>query len=244
MAGQNENQNTSSSQGSGGAGDRKLYAGKYQTVEELEKAYSESEKKFHESRQENREVLDRLDRIEQRFTQPVSEVDEGYGRGSVVAPVGDPNDQEVLTKFYTKPSATLREIEERAAQRVEERIAQRQKINQDYQTRVAQWTERNKDVTPYGDLLTHYVQQTDARWTPEKRLDEAAKAVRERVAQLRGSPRASDPNPDEFVDGASGGTAPNRGSNTPAPKVDAESELAKYASERNAKARRPLNVRK
>lgn len=248
MAGQTENQNTSNSQSSGDGGEKKLYAGKYQTVEELENAYRESEKKFHESNQLSREVLDRLDRLENTRALPREEYSgsDGYGRGEVYDSASA-DDQRVLTDFYVRPTKVLSEMEERAAAKAEQRIRQQQKQQNEYQARVAAWAQNNQDVaSEYGDLLSFYVGQTDARKSPEARLDEAAAKVRQRVAQLHGKGRTSaEPNADEFVDGASGGSR-SSGNRAPAgkPVVDAESQLGSYAAERNRSARKPLGLKR
>ena len=242
--GQNEGQHTQHSDGAGTEGGTpKLIFGKYKSEEEAEKAHKELERKFHESNERFARQEDRLNQLEAR--------DEGYGRGQqYVEPQlerqqvqrGDDGSQ-FLTRFYADPVRTLDEVEERAAQRAEARIAQRQKQANDYSARVAAWTAENRDVAPYGDLLTHYVGQTDARLAPETRLNKAAELVRKRVLELKGKPTQQNDDPEQFVDGATSGhedagvtrqtpVAPSTGMQ--------ESQLKGYVAGRNSKARKPL----
>ncbi len=246
MATQNTTQQTSNSQGAGDDKGEKLLAGKYKTQEELENGYKELERKFHEGRQKEGELVDRLDRIEQRLAQPV-ERQENYGRGqsnTEYANQPDPNDTHVLTEFYNSPRKVLETVEERAAARAEQRILQRQQASSKAAERVQAWANENSDITPYGDLLGYYVAQTPQEWSVERRLDEGAKRARERLVAIRGTNSAEEkPNPNEFIDGAggSGGGANRQQSRRAAPaEPDREAELVKHISAHNQNARKPL----
>jgi hypothetical protein len=237
--GQDTPPNTPTSQDSGTAGDEgtKLIFGKYKNIEEAEKAHKELERKFHEGNERYVQLDSRLQQIESRSYTP--EVDEGYGRGHAAPPVDAGEDAQLLTRFYSNPKAVLSELEERAVAKAEQRIVQKQQRNADYQQRVAGWASNNQDVAKYGDLLTFYVNQTDARLTPETRLDQAAELVRKRVIELRGTPQQQEPNPANFVDGAtSAHGAPAR--QQVAAAESNESQLKGYVSSRNSSVRKPL----
>jgi len=247
VANQNTDSQTSNSQGASEVKGEKLYAGKYKSVEELEKAYSESEKRFHEGRQERTELNDRLDRIEQRISQP-REPSEGYGRGQTSQEFADtaaPEDTALLSAFYNSPRKVLATLEDRAAAKAEQRIAQRQQTTSKAADRVASWSQDNGDVTPYGDLLTHYVGQTPQDWSIERRLDEGAKRVRQRIIEIRGSGATDEKiRADEFIDGAGSNAGANRQQQSRRPAADApadrEAELVKHISAHNASAHKPL----
>lgn len=234
--GQDDNQHTQQSDAAGDNKQAKL-AGKYESAEELEKGYKELERKYHEGNERYVKLEDRLNQLETR--------DEGYGRGTVYAdppPPAKADGTQFLTRFYSDPEGTLAEVEERAAQRAELRIAKRTQQANDYSARVARWSAENQEVAKYGDLLTHYVGQTDARLTPERRLDIAAEAVRKRVLELKGKPRTQNDDPDQFVDGATSNHEGSSGTAAPAaaPAGAQESQLKSYVSQRNSSARKPL----
>jgi hypothetical protein len=243
MADQDTDQHNSDSAGAGDdSGKAKKLAGKYETPEALEKGYKELERKYHEGNERYVKLEERINRFE-------TERDEGYGRGGnyVEQPAERQQVQQTtdgsqfLTRFYSDPAGTLAEVEERAAQRAEARITKRQQQQHDYSTRVAAWTAENQDVAQYGDLLTHYVGQTDARLAPETRLDKAAEAVRKRVLQLKGKPTKQNDDPEQFVDGATSGHEGGSGSAAPATKpLASESQLKNYVTGRNSTARKPL----
>lgn len=240
MPGENDRQDTPNAQGADDAGaGSKLIFGKYKTMEDAEKAHKDLERGFHADRERSARVEERLELLE-------SSRDEGYGRGQQqhvdVIPQSRDKSQR-LTEFYTDPDKVLDEVEERAARRAEYRISQRQQQTNEHAQRVTAWTEQNKDVTAYPELLTYWVGQTDGRLGIETRLDKAAVKVRQRVLELKGKPVAGEPDPDTVIEGADQSGAP-AGGRQPAAKgsrsVDPESELAKYAAGRNRVARKPL----
>jgi len=236
--GQNTNPNNPTSQGSGTASDTQpLIFGKFKNLEEAEKAHKELERKFHEGNERYVQLDSRLQQIETR----ASEGDEGYGRGQRTAPAADADENtQILTRFYANPKGTLEEIEERATQKAAARIQQATQRNNDYQVRVSSWATQNPDLAAYGDLLTFYVGQTDARLTPETRLDQAAEKVRKRVLELKGNPQQQETDPAHFVDGATSTHSGTTQRAAPQQTASSESELKGYVASRNAKARKPL----
>lgn len=227
-----ENTADPKSQGAADGGDKtKLYAGKYKTPEEMEAAYKELERGYHETRQE---VSQLRQTIETRIPEG------GYGQGGQYVPAGvrpeaDPNvASQVLTRFYTDPIGVLKEVKDTAAQEAEARISKRQADAEALKSRVSAWAAKNPDVAQYSDLLDFHVRQTDGRLAPETRLDQAAKVVRQRLVELRGKPGEGNPNPDEYIPGPSGQRT--EGGGGPAPKQEpetGESALAAYAASRN-----------
>ena len=236
--GQNEGQHTLNPEGAGDeGGTTKLIFGKYKTEAEAEKAHKELERKFHESNERFARQEDRLSQLEAR--------DEGYGRGQAyVEPTPVQQQQrdgsQFLTRFYSDPEGTLAEVEERATQKAVQRLTRAQQQQADYANRVARWSAENQEVAKYGDLLTHYVGQTDARLTPERRLDIAAEHVRARVLELKGKPTKQNDDPEQFVDGATSNHEGGGSTAAPATAPAAESQLKAYTAARNASARKPL----
>jgi len=237
--GQNTNQNTPPSQDSGADSDKsaKLVFGKYKSLEEAEKAHKELERKFHEGNERYVQLDSRLQQIESRNY----DTDEGYRRGQAVQQQPDAGeDTQLLTRFYASPKAVLSELEERAVAKAEQRISQKQQRNADYQQRVTGWANEHQDVAKYGDLLTYYVGQTDARLTPETRLDQAAEMVRKRVFELRGTPQQQELDPASYVDGATSTHGETQRAVQQVTPSSNESELKGYVAKRNATARKPL----
>jgi len=219
--------------GANDGGDKKLIFGKYKTIEEAEEGYKNLEKGFHENRQE---ISSLKELIETRIPEPQDYGQGGsYGRAPVADPAvsGAPQATQVLTQFYQDPVGTLNAVKESTKAEILKAQQQERVMAQ----RVSQWAERNPDVTPYQELMEYWVQRTDLRLAPEKRLDEAAKKVRERLAELRGSPKGASPKPGDYIPGPSGqrdegGSGGGRQESTEEPS--AESALAKHAAERNA----------
>ena len=237
----NTNQNNPTPQDSGNEGGKeKLYAGKFKTVEEMEKGYIEAEKGFHETRQVRQEVKELRELFESRLA-PVDD-GEGYGRGGAgnYTPVAtDPNTPsngtQTLTRFYTDPDGFLRERDERNIAAAEQRIVTRQNKEAELRNRIVTWNGQNPDVAAYPDILEYWVKRTDGRLSPETRLDQAAVKVRERLVELRKGRQADGPNPGDHVE-QPGGEGEHGQANLPVklPASNPEAELAKYTAERNA----------
>ena len=241
MPGEQDEQHTLESEGAADGTDKKLIFGKYKTIEDAEKAHKELERSFHEGRQTYSKLEERLELLE-------NSRDEGYGRGRQAEdfrreqPVID--NTRVLQEFYQDPAKVLGEVEERATRRAKQELAQQQQATNDHAARVQRWTEQNQDVTQYPELLTYWVQQTDGRLSIETRLAKAAEKVRARVIELKGKPKAGEPEPDEVIEGVdqSGAPAGGRKPAVPSGKPDPESQLASYAQSRNRQVRKPLGV--
>lgn len=228
------------SQVAGGEGDKtKLFFGKYKTLEEAETGFKEQERKMHEATQQAAQWKELAE------TPRTASARGDYGEDGTYVPAPQHNQEQatqVLTNFYRDPVGTLRQIKDVAVQEAEDRIVKRQNAEAQNRDKVNTWLERNTDLKPHGDLLGFYVGQTDGRLAIESRLDAAAKRTRERLVELRGTASSAAPNPGDFVPGPSGSRegAP-AGSPAPAPTAaDGESQLAKYASERNvSRMKRP-----
>jgi hypothetical protein len=225
-----ENTPNPNPQGGGSEGGKqKLLAGKYKTVEDLEDGYKNLEKGFHETRQE---ISQLREIVETRLPQQDYGQGGEYGRQVADAPV-QPQAAQVLTQFYSDPVGTLRAVKDTTKQE----ILQEQQRERAMAQRVSAWAERNPDVTQYQELMEYWVARTDGRLAPEKRLDEAAKKVRERLVELRGKPREANPNPGDYTPGPSGyryegGTGGGTHQDDEPPS--AEAALVKHVAERNA----------
>lgn len=237
---QNPNPNTPSPQDSDNAGGEKLIFGKYKTIEEAEKAHKELERHYHEDRTEISrlgEAVEGLVQLEQSRT---------------VNPDATPVNQEpnmsarVLTEFYQNPIGVLTNIKDIAKKEIREELTKEQQASQQNAATVSKWASNNPDVVAHGDLLAFYVSQTDAKLSPDKRLDKAAEIVRKRIIELRQGKSLSSPAPGDHVDapGGSGGEgdrSPNSSNLTPA---DPEASLKAYVASRNKSVRRPLGMKR
>jgi len=218
----------SKSQDSGTEGDKtKLFFGKYKTIEDAEAGHKELERSFHAKSQEAstyKEIVDKIGTAENRETYVAPrQADQGQAA-------------QELTSFYSDPIKWKEQVKREAIAEASQLISGQVQKNQDLSGRVTAWAGRNSDLNDHQDLLEVYVKRTDARLSPENRLDLAASEVRKRLAVLRGS-KASDTKPDpNTLDGDPGSYREDGG---PAKQqvvqaTSGESELAKYASSRNA----------
>ena len=213
-------------------GQKKLYAGKFASVEAMEKGYLEAEKGFHEARQVRQEIQELRELVETGLVNV-----DGYGRG--VAITANPTNPTVdgsqtLTRFYTDPDGFLRERDERVIAETEKRITTRNSKEAELRGRIVTWNEQNPDVAAFPDILEYWVKRTDGRLAPETRLDQAAVKVRERLVELRKGRQADGPNPGDHVE-QPGGEGEHGQANLPVrlPASNPEAELAKYTAERN-----------
>jgi hypothetical protein len=241
MAGQNDNPNTPNSQDSGNGGE-KLIFGKYKTMDEAEKGYKSLEKDFHESRETVKRFDERFDALESRLVP----ADDGYGRGGYApAPREDyrapaaTDQSQTLQRFYQNPQEVLNEVEERAAARVrrESDVANRN------QRVVNEWLSKNQDVSAYPELLTYWVGQQDQRLAPQRKLEEAAKMVRQRITEIKGTRETPEPKPGDIIE-SPGSTAPGGKAPAAAAPSSSESQLGSYVAQRNNSARKPLNTKR
>jgi len=237
MADANVKTDDSKSQDSGNDGDKtKLFFGKYKTLEEAEAGYKEVERSFHAKSQEASTYKEIVDKI--------GSGDDSYGqRGTYVPTAPTPNDAtQELTSFYTDPKKWKEQVKREAIAEATQLISGEVRKNQDLSSKVSNWASKNSDISEHQDLLEIYVKRTDARLSPENRLDLAAGEVRKRLATLRGQ-RANnakvDPN---LADGEPGSqrNEQQESQQQQVPVTSGESELAKYAASRNAgRVKRP-----
>jgi len=218
----------SKSQDAGSEGDKgKLFFGKYKSIEEAEAGHKELERSYHAKAQEAstyKEIVDRVGTTEgrQTYVQP-QQADQGQAT-------------QELTSFYSNPLKWKEQVKREAVAEATQLISGQVQKNTDLSNRVTAWAGRNTDVSEHQDLLEVYVKRTDARLSPENRLDLAAGEVRKRLATLRGS-KVSDTNIDpNTFDGEPGSSRDEAGQpvRQEVKQASAESELAKYASSRNA----------
>ena len=240
-------QNTPNPQGSGaeGGNDRKLYAGKYKTPEDMEKGYQELEKGFHGTRQELQELKEL---ITIRLPDPAeNSVNQGYGQSGREA-YGQTNANDlnvkVLQAFYQDPVGVLAEVKEAAKREVVGELTKAQNVRSKAAEVVEAWKAENPDVVEYQDLLQVYVTRTDAKLPIRSRLDKAADAVRKRVLELREGRHSEGPGDTDHREAPSGGerrASAGGGGNKSQQQEDPEAEMKKYIAGRNAfrKPQRP-----
>ena len=225
----------SKSQDSGNDGDKsKLFFGKYKTIEDAENGFKELERGFHAKAQEAstyKEIVDKIGSDDNRQTYVARQsTDQGEAT-------------QELTSFYSDPLKWKEQVKREAVAEATQLISGEVRKNQDLSSRVSAWAGRNSDVAEHQDLLEVYVKRTDARLSPENRLDLAAGEVRKRLASLRGQ-KASDSRIDPNTSDGEPGSQRSEGNNSQqqqhSQETSSESELAKYASSRNiSRIKRP-----
>jgi hypothetical protein len=242
MAEQNPDPNNPNPQGSGAEGG-KLIFGKYKSIEEAEKGYKELERGYHGDAKAFKDLQD-----------TVGTLAEAYGQGGQYRTVTDPNpaadtnaNSAVLTELYRNPIGVLQTVKDAAKREVRAELGQEQQLANRNAGIVAEWASRNPDVIQYGDLLSYYVGQTDARLTPDKRLDHAAENVRKRLIEIKQGRGIPNPAPGDFID-APGGGDHRDGGITPAPdgnqQPDPEANLKTYVASRNKTTAKPLGMKR
>ena len=153
----------------------------------------------------------------------------------------------MLQELYANPIGVLQAVKDTAKREFREELTRDQLLQNRNAAVVQKWTQDNPDVTAYPDLLGFYVQQTDARLTPDKCLDAAAEVVRKRVLELKQGRTPSGPGPGDHIEGPGGGGGPGGFTPPENPNVtpgDPERELAKYVASRNANAMKRLGSHK
>lgn len=225
----------SQSQDSGSEGDKgKLFFGKYKSLEEAEHGFKELERGFHAKSQEAstyKEIVDKIGTTE-RETYATPQRSQA-----------NPNQAtQELTEFYSDPLSWREKVKKEAVAEATQVISGEVRRNQDLSSRVTAWAGRNSDLNDHQDLLEIYVKRTDARLSPENRLDLAASEVRKRLATLRGS-KAGDTKPDPNTLDGDPGSYRDDGSprpQQPVQQASGETELASYAASRNkSRMKRP-----
>ena len=231
MATDDKNPEQSKSQDSGSDGDKgKLFFGKYKTLEEAESGHKELERSFHAKAQEAATYKEIVDRV---GTEPRQTQQQSYGN-----PQTQDRGVQELTEFYANPLGWKEKVKQEAVAEATQLISGQVQKSQDVEKRVTAWASRNPDVSEHQDLLEVYVKRTDARLSPENRLDLAAGEVRKRLATLRGT-KAGDSKPDpNTMDGDSGsyrddGSGNQRQQSQQQSPASGEQELVKLVAERN-----------
>ena len=231
------NTDNSKSQDSGGEGDKgKLFFGKYKSIEEAERGFKELERSFHAKAQEAstyKEIVDKIgpgtDDSRQTYTP------------QLVADHGDATQE--LTEFYANPRGWKEKVKKEAAEEIRRTISGETRQANELASRVNVWASHNSDVTEHQDLLEVYVKRTDARLSPENRLDLAAGEVRKRLAALRGTKVSDDKVDPNTMDGDPGSFRDESGNQVQKQQqapASGEAELASYASNRNkSRMKRP-----
>lgn len=163
---------------------KRLYADKFQTDSELEKGYLEAEKRYHESRQEIRDMREQLARAQEAYTQQSRQ---SYGMAN-----NDPDvNTQVLQTFYQNPVQVLQQVKEVAKREALESWERQQSARAQEAERVKDWASRNQDVGQFRELMGFYVNQLGAR-NPHMdtidKLDEAARLTRARALELQKAP--------------------------------------------------------
>ncbi len=231
MANDQGNASVDKSQSDAPGGDKTegYFFGTFKTKEDADAAFKETQRRMHDATSEAarwKEIAERQSTTDQ--PQPTDKR-QSYDTGE---------SQEFLTKLYSDPIGTKKQIVEEAVQIAEDRLTKRARTNDELKSRVDRWASGNRDLDKYQDLLQLEVAKTDARLSPESRLDEAAKHVRTRLADLRGSgSRESQPHPDDYVPGPSGGredAGDRRYVDSQQPANDPEAELKKMVDSRNS----------
>jgi hypothetical protein len=250
MAEGNETQQNSNPQSAGdeGGNDRKLFAGKFKTAEDMEKGYQELERSYHGSNQSNRELREEFGELKELVVQTTQQLTQrnapqSYGntsREGFAAPAQmQQANAKIVERLLTDPMSVLNEVSTAAEERAVARLSNQSKAQANNEREVAEWAGENEDVTPYRDLMSFYVAQQNQNLSTRTKLDKAAKLVRARVQELRGKPQSGGPNPGDHIEGPSGsGVTPNQPNMQQTQQVDPERELAKVVAQRNA-ARRP-----
>jgi hypothetical protein len=221
----------------------KLIFGKYKSIEEAEKGYKELERGYHGDAKAFKDLQD-----------TVSTLAEAYGQGGQYRTVADPNpnadpnaNSAVLTELYRNPIGVLQTVKEAAKKEVRDEWSREQQVAGRNAGIVSEWASRNQDVIQYGDLLSYHVAQTDARLTPDKRLDQAAEVVRKRLIEIKQGKVSASPAPGDFTDAPGGGdhrdggTAPTPGGGN---QPDPEAHLKTYVASRNKTTAKPLGMKR
>lgn len=226
MANENKDQTTSTEQ----KPDEKTtqpYAGKFTSVEELEKGYGELEKL-------SRSSTERLADLEKKYEELVTyQEPEQAAQEPIVQTTTDPakaNSAEFLAKFYADPEGVL--LERDKATEVRTATAMNSRFNA---VRMMDTYYRdNPDLQKHEDLLDFQFARQPDKLPPQERLDRAGKRVREMLVAAKGAkePGSSQLTADNYVEGPTG-------QETAAPVVQekvmsADEELKEFIRDRKA----------
>jgi len=148
----------------------KLYAGKFKTIEDMEKGYLESQKVLTQKFQESAAAKKALEQAE--ATRKASP--ENTGAANEEARL------QLINDFLTDPTKVVNQIQER----VVASAAEQAKV----QASVTAWREQNKDVTRYEryiGVVMHDLTSADPELEPMAALDKATTLVREELGRIR-----------------------------------------------------------
>lgn len=222
----------------------KKYAGKYDSLEEaVEKGYGGLEKGFNDLNEKFANMT-RLLEAAVAPQEPVPTVGaaaygQPYAPQNYVDPYGRnpqapvPGGNNAAVDFLMNPQAHLEARENALLQKVGTIVSQ----TVANMTAVNDFKARNPDMVKHEALVRTFMARTDTRKPLNERLEDAAKATREYIAQNFQAPTNPAPAGNSYVEPARGGAlpftpgAPHAG----APSHDeGEQALVDYLNERNA----------
>ena len=152
------------------ASDAKLYAGKFKSVEDLEKSYEEIQKSFTVKAQEAATARKALEEREKAAPKTPEETEtERLARINLM--LADPD------KYFAEQ-----------ARKANEAILAENKSMREVAAKVEAWREVNKDVAPYEDyigVVMHRLTTSDPKLDPLAALDQATTAVRAEIGKIR-----------------------------------------------------------
>lgn len=234
------------------SGGRRLFAGKYETIEDaVEQGIFGMEKAFHQTREDLGRVVRAVEHIvgggNNQGAPPIdprggyAPVGSGarqgydaYGRGQ---PQYDP-DAIDPTQFIVNPGQVLAQREAKMLQRVAgvvENVVSNAMI-------VTEFKRANPDLVPHERVVRAFMNETDQTKNYGDRLSDAARMAREYLTNVRaagGGNANPAPSGGNFVEGPRGGGGPAGspatipGQQAPGYVDEEEKELAEYISERN-----------
>src|SRR6266550_2026688 len=152
------------------APDAKLYAGKFKSVEDLEKSYEEIQKSFTVKAQEAATARKALEEREKAAPKTPEETEtERLARINLM--LADPD------KYFAEQ-----------ARKANDQVLAETKSAREVAAKVEAWREQNKDVVPYEDyigVVMHRLATSDPKLDPLAALDQATTAVRAEIGKIR-----------------------------------------------------------
>lgn len=219
-----------------GAGETspKLYAGKFKSIEDMERAYEESERQMHETRQENARWTEWAQQ-NLRDVGDDSEPDEFTRRHPRREERREPGIDSA--KFFSNPEEVLRERE----QRIQQQVMRRMMLINDVGRTAERFMAKNPDLEAAQPIFVDFVRKQPGHLAVQDRLENAAKETRSWINNFKG--RAGDetqpgrqPSGGEYVEGAASGGPTDRNNSraTPTRAPSEEEELNDYLNARRS----------
>lgn len=146
--------------------EEKLFAGKYKTAEELEKAYKESEKAFHEKSQKAADAEKQLKELQEKEEETVT-----------------PEPETELENYEYLTKADMSKLLERQKKELED---QRKKDREELLSFVDARSEIDKIRTKHPELTDATIQQVVALYPDETEFDVALSKHRDQTAKELG----------------------------------------------------------